>query len=39
MSDIKGWASAKPDVELLSQSEDEEGGEKVYRHVIRRTVA
>jgi len=39
MSDIDGWASGTDGVELLEQSEDEEGGEKVYRHHVRRTSA
>ena len=37
MSDIKGWAAGTDGVELLSQSEEDDGGETVYRHYVRRT--
>jgi tRNA 2-thiouridine synthesizing protein A len=37
MSDIEGWANSTSGVELLDQVEDTEGGEKVYRHFVRRT--
>ncbi len=37
MSDIDGWASGTDGVELLEQSKDEEDGETVYRHHVRRT--
>ena len=37
MSDIKGWASSTDGVELLEQTEGDEGGETVYRHYVRRT--
>lgn len=37
VSDIAGWASATAGVELLDQSEDERDGERVYRHLVRRT--
>ena len=34
MSDIDGWASGTAGVELLSQTEREEGGETVYVHYV-----
>jgi tRNA 2-thiouridine synthesizing protein A len=37
MSDIEGWANSTSGVELLDQVEGTEGGEKVYRHFVRRT--
>ena len=37
MSDIAGWADGTPGVELLDQVEDEEGGEPVYKHYVRKT--
>lgn len=36
MSDIKGWAETAGGVELLGQEEDTDGGETVYRHVVRK---
>ena len=37
VSDIDGWAAGTPGVELLAQSEREEGGETVYVHHVRAT--
>ncbi|WP_129116781.1 sulfurtransferase TusA family protein [Halegenticoccus tardaugens] len=37
VSDIRGWANATPDVELLDQTEDGSGGETVYKHYVKRT--
>lgn len=37
MSDIEGWANATDGVELLEQIEDQEGGDTVFRHYVRRT--
>jgi tRNA 2-thiouridine synthesizing protein A len=37
MSDIEGWASSTSGVELLEQTADEENGETIYRHFVRRT--
>ncbi|EFW91623.1 hypothetical protein ZOD2009_13706 [Haladaptatus paucihalophilus DX253] len=37
MSDLKGWADTTDGVEMLDQEEDEEGGEAVYRHFVRKT--
>ncbi|WP_440008442.1 sulfurtransferase TusA family protein [Halomicrococcus sp. SG-WS-1] len=37
MSDIKGWANTTNGVELLDQEENDEGGETVYRHYVRKT--
>jgi TusA-related sulfurtransferase len=39
MSDIEGWANSTSGVELLDQIEDEEDGQTVYRHYVRRTEA
>lgn len=35
VSDIDGWAAGTPGVELLGQSEREDGGETVYVHHVR----
>ena len=35
MSDIDGWASGTDGVELLDQSERDEGGETVYVHHVQ----
>jgi tRNA 2-thiouridine synthesizing protein A len=37
MSDLKGWANTTDGVELLNQAEDEEEGESVYKHYVRKT--
>jgi TusA-related sulfurtransferase len=37
VSDIDGWASGTPGVELLAQDERTEGGETVYVHHVRAT--
>ncbi len=37
VSDIEGWADATGGVELLDQTETENGGETVYKHYVRRT--
>jgi tRNA 2-thiouridine synthesizing protein A len=35
VSDIDGWASGTPGVELLDQTEREEGGQTVYVHRVQ----
>jgi len=37
MSDIEGWAAGTDGVELLAQSERQDGGETVYVHHVRAT--
>ncbi|WP_254524422.1 sulfurtransferase TusA family protein [Natrinema caseinilyticum] len=36
VSDIRGWADATADVELLDQHEADRDGETVYEHYVRR---
>ncbi|MGM0605309.1 MAG: sulfurtransferase TusA family protein [Halobacteriota archaeon] len=37
MSDIQGWASGTDGVDLLEQSEGEDGGDAVFKHYVKKT--
>jgi tRNA 2-thiouridine synthesizing protein A len=39
MSDVDGWAASTAAIELLEQSEVDDGGETVYRHLVRKVEA
>lgn len=36
VSDVEAWADSTDGVALLGQSEDEDGGETVYKHYVRK---
>lgn len=37
MSDLNGWAESTDGVELVDQYEDDEDGQTVYKHLVRKT--
>jgi tRNA 2-thiouridine synthesizing protein A len=37
MSDIAGWANSTDGVELLEQTEDDDGDTAIYRHYVEQT--
>ena len=37
IKDFQGWSKAAKNVELLDQSEEQDGGKTIYIHLVRRT--
>ncbi|MFB6113903.1 MAG: sulfurtransferase TusA family protein [Halodesulfurarchaeum sp.] len=37
VSDIDGWASSTTGVKLLEQVEEDDGGDTLYKHYVRKT--
>lgn len=37
VKDFQGWAKAAKNVELLSQDEVDDGGDTIYKHIVKRT--